>query len=221
MQRPPFGQLPPGAPPLSTANHLAALEIDEIPSAFKLGEQSSRRRKRAIIAVSALVLFTFLGVGLGVVLFGRGEEAPRAKTIEIVSIPSGASVSIDSKPIDGKTPLQYDGVAVGTRYLVGVTLPDHKPWSTEVEVSAGGARVVKVIARLDPVVVKLNVKSTPSGAEVLLNGSPAGRTPLQLRDLDPRLTRNIELRLKGYRPIRQALDWSDETEKTLSFRLEK
>jgi PEGA domain-containing protein len=77
-----------------------------------------------------------------------------------------------------------------------------------------------VVARLDPIVVKLWVESKPAGAEVFIGGTSAGRTPLDLSGLDPQTTRSIEVRLRGYRPVRRTLDWSQETEKRLVFELE-
>jgi len=218
--RTPFGQLPPGAPPLSTANQLAALEIDDIPDAFKLSHQAARRRKRAITIAAILCVCVLMGVGMGMFFF-RGPAPPTAKTLEVISIPTGASVTVDGREVPGKTPLSVPSVAVGTKYLIGVTYPGHKPWSTETDVTAEGAKVVKVIARLEAMTVKLKVTSEPPGAEVLLNGSPVGQTPLELLDLDPRVTKFVELRLKNYRPIREDLVWDDDTEKALSFTLQK
>ena len=219
--RTPYGQLPPGAPPLSTANQLAALEIDDIPESFKLAHQASKRRKRAVTGVVILCVCVLLGVGLGMLVFRGEPEAPKTKTIEVVSIPAGATVTIDGREVEGKTPLSHSGVAVGTSYLIGVTYPGHKPWSSETEVSTQGGTTVKVIARLEAQLVKLKLSSEPSGAQVLLNGSPVGQTPLELDELDPRTTKYVELRLRGYRPIREDLEWGDDTEKTLSFKLQK
>ncbi len=217
--RTPFGQLPPGAPPLSTANQLAALEIDDIPDAFKLSHQASKRRKRAITIVAILCVCVLLGIGMGMFFF-RGPEPLTAKTLEVISIPTDASVTVDGREVPGKTPLTVPKLAVGTKYLIGVTYPGHKPWATEVDVTADGAATVKVIARLEAMTVKLKVTSEPTGAQVLLNGSPVGQTPLELSGLDPRTTKYVELRLKGYRPIREDLVWDDATEKTLSFALQ-
>jgi serine/threonine protein kinase len=219
--RSPFGQLPPGAPPLSTANRLAALEVDDIPDAFKLSTLAAKRRKRFIVGVVALVVCVMAGVGLGILLFGGGGGEPKAKSIEVVSIPTGAKVLIDGKEQDGKTPFRFTEVALGETYLIEVQSSGYKPWSNEVAITAKSSDVVKVIARLDAITVKLKVESKPKGAKVLINGNPIGVTPLTLEDLDPKTAKSIELQLKGYRPIRQDLDWADATEKTLSFEMKK
>lgn len=219
--RTPFGQLPAGAPPLSTANRLVALEVDDIPDAFKLSHQAAKRRKRVVTGAVVLVVCVMLGVGLGMVLFKSKPEVPTTKRLEVVSIPAGATVSIDGKRVDGVTPLEHPGLGAGTSYLIGVEYPGHKPWSSETEVSAEAGGVVKVIARLEMIVVKLTVGSTPPGAQVLINGSAVGITPVTLEGLDPRTTKNIELRLRRYRPIREELDWSTDTEKSLNFELKR
>ena len=51
-------------------------------------------------------------------------------------------------------------------------------------------------------------------------GNQLTAVTLDLSGLDPQTTRSIEVRLKGYRPVRRTLDWSQETEKRLVFELE-
>ena len=120
--------------------------------------------------------------------------------------------------LDAPTPVTFQGKA-GVTYLIRLDLPRHQRWEREHVVPPEGGEQ-KVVARLDPIVVKLWVETAPEGADVFINGTPVGRTPIELAGLDPQTTKTVEVRLKGYRPVRRTLDWSRETEKRLSFELE-
>ena len=136
----------------------------------------------------------------------------------MVSSPPGASVTVDGRQLDQVTPTSFVG-QTGQTYLIRLDLPRHQRWEREHIVPDEGGQQ-RVVARLDPIVVKLWVESKPPGAEVFIGGTSAGRTPLDLSGLDPQTTRSIEVRLKGFRPVRRTLDWSQETEKRLVFELE-
>jgi hypothetical protein len=219
--------MPPGFPPsgvgplsgpFTTRQIQSSLEVDEIPDKYKI-----RRRTQVsplLIAVGAFVLAAAVA-GILIAIYGPSEDGAVGggdAVIEVVSTPPGASVAVDGKPIDGVTPVTFHGKA-GITYLIRVDLPRHQRWEREHAVPPeGGAQ--QVLARLDPIVVKLWVETTPKGADVFLNGTAVGRTPIELASLDPQTTRTVEVRLKGYRPVRRTLDWSRETEKRLSFELE-
>jgi hypothetical protein len=129
-------------------------------------------------------------------------------------------VLIDGEKLPSKTPTLFTGARPGRSYLIVVDLPGYQRWEAEEMVpKEGGNR--SVIARLDRIVVTLGVYSEPPGASVYLNGDPMGRTPLRLADLDPAAATTVELRKKGFRPVRRTLDWTNETEKTLRLLLER
>ncbi|HUS68276.1 MAG TPA: serine/threonine-protein kinase [Kofleriaceae bacterium] len=204
--------------PFTTRQIQNSLDVDEIPDKYKI-----RRRAQVsplLIAVGAFVLAAAVA-GILIAIYGPSDETPAGgadSAIEIVSTPPGASVTVDGKPLDAPTPVTFQGKA-GVSYLIRLDLPRHQRWEREhVVPPEGGAQ--KVVARLDPIVVKLWVETAPEGADVFINGTPVGRTPIELAGLDPQTTRTVEVRLKGYRPVRRTLDWSRETEKRLSFELE-
>ena len=210
---------PPATGPFTTRQLAASLELDEIPDKFKI-----RRRRHPSpvwIAVGALVLAAVVASVL-IAIYGTGSGESQAATtapIEVVSSPPGAAVTVDGKAVDGKTPVTFQGTP-GRKVLIGLDLPGHQRWERELTIPPeGGAQ--QVVARLDPVVVKIKVRSTPPGAEVFVNDTSVGHTPLELGGLDPQSSKVIELRLRGYRPVRRTLEWSKgETEKHLEFKLE-
>ena len=213
----PFGAMPSGSGPFTTRQIQTSLELDEIPDKYKI------RRHTQVnpiwIAAGALVLAAVVAAVLIAIYGGTDEDSePASALIEVVSSPPGASVTVDGRQLDQVTPTSFVG-QTGQTYLIRLDLPRHQRWEREHIVPDEGGQQ-RVVARLDPIVVKLWVESKPPGAEVFIGGTSAGRTPLDLSGLDPQTTRSIEVRLKGFRPVRRTLDWSQETEKRLVFELE-
>ena len=73
-------------------------------------------------------------------------EAMRAGSLQVLSRPAGATVSVDDVVV-GVTPLDVGDVTLGTRQ-VRIELPGYRPWVTEVDVS--GSEQVRVGASLEP-----------------------------------------------------------------------
>ena len=152
-------------------------------------------------------------------IYGTGEEsgADGVAVLHIISVPPGAAVKVDGEVLAQHAPTSIRG-APGKRFLFSFDLPRYQHEDQEFVVPEQGGEH-QVVARLDPMVVKLFVRSEPDGAEVFVGGNSVGRTPLVLPGLDPQSTTSIEVRLKGYRPVRQALDWSKQIEQTIDIRL--
>jgi serine/threonine protein kinase len=209
------GQPMPG--PFTTRQIQSSLEVDEIPDKYKIRRQT--QVNPIWIAAGALILAAVVAAVL-IAIYGSNEEKAATGTavIEVVSSPPGATVTVDGEALPNPTPTTFDG-ATGKTYLIRLDLAKHQRWEREHPVGEEGGNQ-RVVARLDPIVVRLWVESKPPGAEVFIGGTSAGRTPLDLSGLDPQTTRSIEVRLKGFRPVRRTLDWTQETEKRLIFELE-
>ncbi len=127
----------------------------------------------------------------------RVPPPPAVGTLDISSSPSGAKIYLDGS-YRGRTPLQI-GVNPGT-HDVKLQLPGYQSYQVRVQVRAG--QTTRISPRLMPVVTTgtLSVDSSPQGAEVYLNGSYRGRTPLNL-SLNAG-SYDLELRLAGYETFR-------------------
>jgi len=131
--------------------------------------------------------------------FGPVELIPEDGVLAVVSEPTGASVTVDGV-FRGTTPLELD-LAPGGPYDVAVSAAAHATFTTELKISSG--RRTEVRAVLEMQTGEVTVASEPRGAEVLVDGEPAGLTDRTL-ELDAR-AHEIEIRLDGYEPHRTNL----------------
>ena len=201
-------QFAPGqAKPMTLTGQIRLFEVDEMPSQYKIG--AARRRTFGSIIAGIIAISVFAGVTFLIVRSTR-DGAPTTGRVHIDSVPGGAEVTFDGTRLTEKTPVNVDGVPVGSRHDVKVELARHKPYTdAEVDVPKKGGEV-QVMALLKPVTGKLKVNSQPGGADIYINGQPRGRTPTTVNDVDMDSSRKIELRLKDYQPYVQDLTWPSD-----------
>lgn len=123
--------------------------------------------------------------------------APSTATLVVDSRPGGAEVYLNGR-LQGRTPLTLT-VNPG-RHEVELRLSGYQPYRVAVNPRPGER--VQVFAQLvpEPRQGTLAITSTPSGAEVYLDGALRGRTPLSLSLPEGRY--GVELRLAGHEPYR-------------------
>ena len=129
-------------------------------------------------------------------------------TLKVVSTVPEAEVFIDGAAV-GKVP-QERKVSVGDHPVL-VRLDGYKQFEQKVRVDAG--QTVTVQADLKAV-GQLRILSTPSGANVLINGFPAGKTPLE-QEVEVGET-VVRVELGGFQPFEQTITIEGGKTKTLS-----
>jgi serine/threonine protein kinase len=125
----------------------------------------------AIVGLAALAI----GVGTSFLLFRDRKPIPPDSGFLLVSEPPGATIVLDGKAIDRQTPTWVSGVPVGAHTVrferQGVT-----PVTQTITLKDHDRAVVQV--SLPPATHRVEVKSTPDGASVFLDGRLAfGETP--------------------------------------------
>ena len=175
--------------------------------------------KKKLLVAAVLVAIT---VGLGafaVAAFSSGREPPpRADaSLEIISIPAGAHITVDGKEV-GMTPLRLDRLPIGKPVTVKLELERFQSWQRSEPLSDPGD--VKLVASLRPILGTLHVESLPVGAEVFFNNRSLGKAPLVRADMNPYVDGTVEVRKQGFRPSRQGLRWEGQREATLKFELQ-
>jgi hypothetical protein len=189
---------------MSLTGQMRLMEIDEIPSQYKLG--AARRRwftyiVSGLLAVSVAAAVTFL------IIRSTQVSTPTVGSVHVESVPPGADVLYDGTRLTDKTPLTIDNAPVGTRHTIRVELPRHQPFEdAAVDIPKSGL-TVSVSAKLEPLTGKILVNSVPSGADIYINGEPRGRTPTTLSSVDMSSAKRLELRLKDYQPYQKDLVW--------------
>jgi len=114
--------------------------------------------------------------------------------LTVYSTPEGAYVYLNGTLI-GTTPIENYQLAPGT-YALQVSKEGYKDYKTTISVSGGETKIVN--ANLEILNGTLKVSSEPPGAEVYVNGSYKGTTPLVL-DLYPD-EYTVEIKKEGYNP---------------------
>jgi hypothetical protein len=132
-------------------------------------------------------------------------------TLKVVSMVPEAQVFIDGAAV-GKVPVEKK-LAAGEHPVV-VRLDGYKQFEQKVRVEAG--QTVTVQATLKPV-GRLRVLSTPAAATVVINGLPAGRTPLD-QEVEVGET-VVRIEMPGFQPFEQTLTIEGGKTQTLSREL--
>lgn len=141
------------------------------------------------------ILLGIAAAVLGIVGYHFVPRATPTVHLEIVSAPTGAEVRVDGNLQVTRTPLRLSGLVPGRSYRVVVEMAGYQPWSTT---HVPGTTSVQQIAVLKPILRTLLVTSVPTGAEVYLNDTLVGRTPLSLPSIQVEHSLRLRLELPGY-----------------------
>lgn len=150
------------------------------------GMQSGEKKVTVAVGSSQIVKFDL-----------NNETAGDSGMLKVVSMVPEALVFIDGAAV-GKVP-QEKRVSAGEHPVV-VRLDGFKQFEQKVRVEAG--QTVTVQATLKPV-GRLRILSTPSVADVVINGIPVGKTPLDTEVETGETVIRIES--AGYQPFEQTL----------------
>lgn len=152
--------------------------------------------QRAAAALAALVAFGFTGCTM--------DTGAPSSGVKVDSDPPGAVLSINGKEV-GRTPYLWKSPLAG-KSLLQFAREGYEPFDRVVNVDpAAPADVVVKLQRLQGLVL---FQSSPSGAEVTVNGSFKGKAPLLSTDL-PSGKHKVVFRLEGYDPREVDLEIND------------
>jgi hypothetical protein len=125
----------------------------------------------------------------------RNEELPAVGRLQVTSDPPKATVLVD-RQVRGETPLSLAGIAAG-QHLVTVRKQGFADaWQT-IELLAQESRTVEF--KLETLTGLLLLHSSPTNADVTVNGVALGQTPLLVTTL-PLGTHRIRVTAPGYQP---------------------
>jgi eukaryotic-like serine/threonine-protein kinase len=120
--------------------------------------------------------------------------------VELHTNPRGGEAFLDGRKLEGKTPMKISRITPG-KHRIEVKVPAFQVWNHEFEIEAD--QTLKLLAKLLPLEVKLNVTSTPS-AEVFLvqegQRESKGMTPVEIK-LVPKSPTMVVLHKEGYKEV--------------------
>ncbi|MCM2254961.1 MAG: SUMF1/EgtB/PvdO family nonheme iron enzyme [Vicinamibacteria bacterium] len=122
-----------------------------------------------------------------------------AGRLKLASEPTGASVAVDGA-FRGRTPLELE-LAPDRDHALKLSLQAHEPATLGMRLGRGEERSETVT--LKPLLGEVTLDVRPPDAEVLVNGTPQGRSGETLRL--PASPQEFEIRREGYAPHRATL----------------
>jgi formylglycine-generating enzyme required for sulfatase activity len=139
---------------------------------------------------------------------------PGWSNIEVDSVPTNAVVTVNGQAA-GATPLILE-LAAGEHELV-LTAARFKPWREIIVVKANEPRSLETI-HLQPADGILTVQTDPVGANVMIGGKFAGRTPLEV-NLSPEIRHVIDIYKTGYEKANRKVKLTSAEIRTLTIAL--
>ncbi len=128
-------------------------------------------------------------------------SAPSRADIEIVSTPPGATIFLDDRETKLRTPATLEKIDTKSEHTIGLYLEGYKFWSRKLTLKGGQAKSFDVALVKD--FASLLVDSDPPESLVIIDGAPAGQTPLTKDGLDPEKIYQIEIWHEGYESVTQ------------------
>jgi serine/threonine protein kinase len=204
-----------GGPPTGAVPKTAPEDVAEERSESKSVTQSVGGGRRGLVAVVALVV---VGGGAFAVWRLTGKSAPAVvvatadaatpvvvstTSFDIDSIPSGAAIFVDGKPI-GKGPIRGFAVAPNSKVKIRFELAGYEPFEREYATEAN--RTKDISPSLARAASKLHVETIPPGAQVSLAGRPLGDTPLDVENLGEQKGAELVITKAGFDPDKLKID---------------
>ncbi len=139
---------------------------------------------------------------------------PAWANIAISSMPVGATVFVDGEAV-GVTPALLE-ILEGD-HQIALQLPRYRGWQQNLSVSAG------IHQNLEPIVLEpadgiLHLRSTPSQANVTLDGEYQGQTPLSL-ELSPGSSHRVAVFKPGHNSANRSVTLEPEEERDMQLQL--
>jgi len=157
---------------------------------------------------SSVVLKAGETLSVGPVTLGQ----PDAHLI-VRSEPAGADATVGGTHL-GRTPAEVD-LPSGIAHEVVLSAPGYKNWSQAVFAEPG--RKLSVLARLEPVLVRVMVQGSPADAEVLVDGVARGKAPQSLQL--PATEHRVEVRKEGFQAFKTTVAPAASLDRIVQYRL--
>ena len=185
---------PPGARVLIDNEQIGETPLNDVP--VEAGEHSLTVQAERYLDLSQALTVTGREVRQQLEL----TLAPAWAEVSIDSTPTGATILVDGESA-GTTPATLE-ILQGERQLM-LQLASFADWQQTLEILAGEAQALGTIT-LEPAAGLIALASSPSGANVTVDGEFQGQTPLELA-LTPDRSHRLAVFKPGYRRHNETL----------------
>ncbi len=226
----PLGKLEAGEPPYQAPQKRFA--GGETVMAIEAGGLGKKRQKTtllrlggvlaAVILLAALLVYSLVRDTGETVQTGAGPSGNRfAGAVELKVTPEGALVFVDGDLVKPQgNPPQLLNLRPGP-HRIKLIHPGYLNWEGDVNLEADQPFVIE--RGLEERTGTLLITSTPPGAILIQDGTrPLGKTPYTFNNYLVRKSMKLTLDLKGYHPVKVAVepsDWPEEA--TAELKIEK
>ncbi len=145
-----------------------------------------------VIALTGIVYADLAGNGSPVISSPGLSQKPGS--IQVISFPQGAYVSVDGVPVNGYTPVTATGIVPGL-HTVQVVKPGYADWAGNISVKPGLKSYVN--AALKPLNGIISVQSSPTGGTVYIDNVSRGTTDVVIPDI-PSGVHQVRVEKSGY-----------------------
>lgn len=128
---------------------------------------------------------------------GLQRALRRLAHLTISATPSSASIVVGRRVVTSGAAVRL----MPGRHEINVRADRHRTLNDSVELRAGERRTIEVRLEADRELASLDITSTPSSAEVTIDGRPTGRTPTGASL--PLGGHHVRLELSGHYPVEQ------------------
>jgi hypothetical protein len=174
-----------------------------------LGKPSPKRWILPLVIGFVVIAVTITAIALVATRSGPA-------TLEVMSVPPGASVQVDGLVIPGETPLTIPNVEADHTYRISLMRRGYEPREADVTVDEGQNRSVFL---LNPVRVTLHIETQPPGAQVWVDNTLRGSAPLDIAGLAAGQLVMLRASAPGHESVHQQVTL-DETDTSPTVTLE-
>jgi hypothetical protein len=162
----------------------------------------------------ALSLTTAAALALAAGLLLGRRAADRGAALVVTTRPAGVAVEIDGRRLDDASPTMARGLAAG-RHRIRLVGKNGVTVDRDVELAASDRDVIDVM--MPPASRRVEVHSTPEGAQVIFDGRLLAMTPATV-DVSDDDFHELRVEMAGYEPAKRALT-PDDKEPSVNFAL--
>lgn len=141
-------------------------------------------------------------------------------TLEIVSEPAEAAISVDGEPTGENTPATLTGLALNTDLKIVLSKPEYKNFEQVVKLTSAAPQKIVGKLALSTGFGSIKVASDPAGAQVFLNGRDTEAvTPANLIDIPVGEKQNVRLMKLGFESTTDSITLENAEPVTISNKL--